>query len=248
MPALLAVITPIALFDMLSVLPVNSVLLLTQAHGSHPLRNALMFVGGFYTAGYVGGLLVAFGLQWIFDLIPVILRDFLLSRSMVAFGLQLLLGIAMIVTSERLQFRGAAAEKSPDPGLESGRDGTLENTRHSGWLRSFSLGFGVSAAGLPSGLTYFVAIDQMVKANTGLLPVVFLLAYYNLIVIGPLLMLAYIAWRSPDRSQQIVERIGRFSSRWTPRVVRTVLMTIGGILAIDAMLFFGFGQPLIPMS
>ena len=88
----------------------------------------------------------------------------------------------------------------------------------------------------------------MVKANTGLLPVVFLLAYYNLIVIGPLLMLAYIAWRSPDRSQQIVERIGRFSSRWTPRVVRTVLMTIGGILAIDAMLFFGFGQPLIPMS
>lgn len=244
---LLISITPLALFDMLSILPVNSAVLMSQMRGKRPTIKALIFLLGFFAASMLGGLLVAFGMRWLFALIPELLRSFLVTRSTVVFGLQLVLGIAMVVGSGYVQTRRERIRQAQN---ETIAENTPDESAYKGseMLKIFSIGFTFSAAGLPSGFTYFLAIDQILKFSSGIVGIVFFLTYYNLIVLGPLFILVFLASRFPALSQALVDRIEGLAKRWTPKVLQTILITIGAVFAIDAIIFFVHGSPLFSAS
>jgi cytochrome c biogenesis protein CcdA len=199
----LVIIIPIAVFDMIMTLPTNSVFLLSQMGGASPVRRALLYIMGFFSVAFGAGVLLALPFDWLFDVAANLLHNFLIRRGTFVYGLQLVLGTFLIFGSGSVYHR--LRQRTPD-----------EQRAVPDWLGiggSFALGFGVSLAGIPSALTYFAAIDQILKADPPVIRMVTLLLIYNLIVIAPMLITVTVFIYSDDASKRLLQRISAIAMR-----------------------------------
>lgn len=245
MDTLLAIITPIALFDMAMVLPAHSVILLTQLGANRPIARASLYVTGFFVASFGAGVLVAVGLEQLIDLIDRILFDVILNPSPIDYVLQFGVALALLYIGYRL-YRNMRVKPGEEINVLSSQSKVPSRFQGWGLLGSFLLGFVLSLAGTPSALTYFAAIDQMIKADIDIPGVAFAIAYYNVIVVAPFLIFIVMAAFTPTRSRRMLEQASQIARLWSQRLIFVLVTVLAIVLLIDSIGFF-LGRPVIPV-
>lgn len=229
---------------MVTTLPATTTLLLSQLYGRRMLGRAFSFAFGLVSASILGGVLIALGFEWLFDLVAQVLINIVRERTAVIFALQIVLGIALLLIGNRLRIiHGQKTNTQVELATT-----TLELTQLAPirimW-KSFWLGFGMTIVGLPSGLTYLVAIDQILKTMATFVGVLLLIVFYNLIVFTPLIWIITHLHQNPTKTYELAARINKISILWIPRIIRIFLLIAGVLLILDAAWYFTTGASLI---
>ena len=232
MNALLAVLTPIALVNSLSILPGGIAGVVAALAGRQPVLTASAFVAGKFVPHFAFGLLLTFGLDAAFDRIGVWTRDVWQDPATPVVVRQLIIGAVMVVFGYRLsrvsQHRSDGASSTPMTPF-----------------RAFSVAAGLTLVGLPGALLYFAAIDQILRADLMALGIVKAVLYYNVIYLLPLMLIVLSRGLLGTRVDPIFRAVPRFLQRWGKQLMFFGLLGVGVVLAVDAITWF-LGFPLLP--
>lgn len=248
MQDLLLIIIPIALVDTLMVLPSNGLVIITQLRSSQPILRALAYLAGFFLATFGSGLLIAFGLQWLFDEIERILFNVVLNPSFLEYVLQFIIGAALLVFAYFVFLEVNRQRKKIQTALPDEREKQAkEKAATSGIVGNFVLGFSLSIVGMPSAIPYFAAIDQMLKATVGVGGVLIALLIYNLIVIAPLLLFVFVYAIVGERAATVMGRVSNMASQAAGWLIFAMLMVIGIVFVGDVLVLILSGGRLLPL-
>lgn len=255
MTDLLLIIIPIALVDTLMVLPSNGLVIVTQLRSSQPILRALAYLAGFFLATFGSGLLIAFGLQWLFDEIERIAFGAVLNPSFLEYVLQFIIGIVLLVVAyfvfkevnRQRKKQQQKAQGFVNAVIDERQQKAKEKAEASGIIGNFMLGFTLSIVGMPSAIPYFAAIDQMLKATVGVGGVVTALAIYNLIVIAPLLIFILIYVLIGERAATVMGRISDVASLAAGWLIFALLLIIGVVFVGDVLVLILSGGRLLPL-
>ena len=232
MSALLAVLTPIALINSVSMLPAGITGIVAALGTKQPYLTASAFIAGKLVTYFAFGLLLVFGLDAAFDRVNVWMQDVWRDPGMLDVVLQLVIGTVMAVFSYRLasasqQRRDHQASASMTP------------------VGAFSMAAGLSIIGLPHAFLYFAAIDQILKADLTPTRVVQGLFYYNLLLLLPLMFIVLMRRTTGARSDPVFSAVAQFMERRGKRLLFFGLLALGLVLVTDAVGWF-LGFPLLP--
>ena len=245
MLALLAVITPMALFDMVMLIPTHSVILLTLLGGKRGRLRAWLYIAGFFLASFSVGVLIVVSLERLINFLDVTLFDAILNPSPFDYVLQIGIAFGLLFLSYRLYYK---LRKQPnDESSESTNEDTNQDDATS-VIGSFVLGFVAKTAGLPSAFAYFAALDQMIKTGFGMERIGFAIGYYNTLMILPLVGLIGFTMFAPERYVQIIERASQFVGTWGQGVIFLLLTAFAVVLILDSIGFLVFDTPVIPVA
>ncbi len=243
MLTLLALITPMAMFDMVMLIPTHSVLLLTLLGGKQGRLRAWFYVVGFFVASFGTGVLIVISLERLINFLDVMLFDAILNPSPFDYVLQIGIAFGLLFLSYRLYCKLRTQPDNETGGL-TGND----QDKEVGVIGSFVLGFVSKAVGLPSAFAYFAALDQMIKTGLGIDQISFAIGYYNTIMILPLVALIGFTTYAPDRYVQMVERASQFVGTWGQGVIFLLLSVFALVLILDSIGFLVFDSPVIPVT
>ena len=232
MSALLAVLTPIALINSLSMLPAGITGVVASLGNRKPYLTAGAFIAGTFVPHFLFGLLLVIGLDNAFDRVSVWMHDKWRDPDTLDVALQLVIGVAMAVFGYRM---ARAGQRRPD------RASSISMTP----VRAFSVAAGLTIIGLPGALLYFAAIDQILRADITVLRIVNALLYYNLIMLFPLMLIVVMRRIFGTHADPIFAAVTRFLERWGKRLLFFGLLGIGIVLVVDAIAWFA-GFPLLP--
>jgi len=231
MDALLAVLTPIALINSMSILPSGIAGVVTSLRTPKPNLTASAFIAGKFVPRLAFGLLLVIGLDTAVDRVNVWMQDMWRDPVVLLVVLQLVIGGAMVVFGYRLsnarQQRSDYASSMPMTPV-----------------RAFSIAASVAIIGLPGALLYFAAIDQILRADSTVLGIMIALLYYNLICLLPLKLIVLARPLLGTRSDPIFAAVSRFFDRWGKRLMFFGLLGLGVVLVVDAVGWF-IGFPLL---
>ncbi len=232
MTALLAVMTPIALLNSVSILPTGISGVAASLGAPKPFPTASAFIAGNFVPMFTLGLLVTLGLDAAFQQLGFWARDVWQDPDALVVLLQLIIGAVMIAFGYRLS---RASPHRPD------RASTTRMTL----IRAFSVAAGVTLIGLPSALLYFAAIDQILRAELTVVGMAKAVLFYNVIVLLPLVSIVLFCGLLGKRSDQLFGAVARFFERWGRRLLFFGMLGVGAVLTADATGWF-LGHPLIP--
>jgi hypothetical protein len=229
MTDLLLVLTPISLADSLSVVPMCIVPLAILLAGRRPLFGAGMFIAGVVIPYYGFGVLVAIGLDQVFDR----LHDYFSKHpDTLDLALQIAIGMALVFFGYRM----AAARQN------AGQRPVSESMTPS---QGFALGFGLTVAGSWGAFPYFAAVDQILKADLSTVEALLALLYYNLLFVSIPVALVVIRVALGKRADGVFDAVKRFSESWGRTLIVALLLVLGVVLIADGVGCF-FERPLIP--
>ena len=232
MNALLAILTPIALINSVSILPGGIAGVVAALGTRKPILTARAFVAGKFVPHFAFGLLLTFGLDAAFDRLGVWTRDVWQDPATPVVVLQLIIGAVMVVFGYRLsrvsQHRSDGASSTPMTPS-----------------RAFSVAAGLTLVGLPGALLYFAAIDQILRADLMALGIVKAVLYYNVVFLLPLMLIILSRRLLGTRVEPIFRAVARFFQRWGKHLMFFGLLGVGVVLAVDAITWF-LGSPLLP--
>jgi len=232
---LLVVLTPIALIDSLSVVPVAIAPMVFLLGQKRPLAGALAFIAGIVAPYFPIGVAIAFGLDSLF----VPLQDYaadLLVRKPHTYELliQLVLGILMVVLGHRIcSSRGRKRAAAQEPPM-------------SPWL-AFTVAALISLSGIWGALPYFAAVAQILRADLTAAGSLVALFYYNVAFTLPLFAIIALRAALGPEAEGWLARLSRFLARWGKRVIVILLIGLGAVLIADAVGWF-FDFPLLPIG
>ena len=232
MNALLAVLTPIALISSASMLPSGIAGVVASLGTRKPYLTASAFIAGRFVPMFAFGLLLVIGLDAAFDQVNVWMQDKWRDPDTLAVVLQLVIGTAMAVFGYRL---ASASQQRPEQASSTSMSP----------VGAFSLAAGLNIIGLPVGLLYFAAIDQILRADLTVPGMAKALLYYNLMYLLPLMLIVLMRRIFGRRSDPIFAAVARFLKRWGKRLLFFGLLGLGVVLVVDAIGWF-FGFPLLP--
>jgi len=229
---LLAVLTPIALVNSVAILPSGIIGVVASLGTQRPTLTAAAFIAGRFVPYFAFGLLLVLGLDAAFDRFNVWVEDTWRDRDAVLLALQLVIGGTMVVFGYRLSH--AKRRRSIDAA-------SMRMTP----VRAFSVATGVTIVGLPGGLLYFAAIDQILRADPSVLGVVKALLYYNVVFLFPLILIVLVRQLFGTRTEPILAAMSGFLDRWGKRLLFFGLLGLGVVFLVDAIGWF-LGFPLLP--
>ncbi len=232
MNALLAVLTPIALISSASMLPRGIAGVVASLGTRKPYLTASAFIAGTFVPQFAFGLLLVIGLDAAFDRVNVWMQDKWQDPGTLDVVLQLIIGTAMTVFGYRL---ASASQQRPEQASSTSMSP----------VGAFSLAAGLTMIGLPVGLLYFAAIDQILRADLTVPGMAKALLYYNLIYLLPMMLIVLMRRIFGRRSDPIFAAVARFLKRWGKRLLFFGLLGLGVVLVVDAIGWF-FGFPLLP--
>ncbi|MDJ0684488.1 MAG: GAP family protein [Alphaproteobacteria bacterium] len=233
MAELLLVLTPIALLDSTSIIPICIVLLVLLLSGPSPLFRSTALLAGIFVTYLACGLLVLFGLQSVFDAVNAyavrLWRDPMTEELI----FQIFIGLVLVVLGLRMvRARGEQAEEKPPAAMNAGQ--------------AFLAGAGMTIVGLPGAVPYLAAIDLILRSDPATGQAVTALVVYNLTFVAPLAAIAALSLALGARSQRLLDSIRAFFDRWGQRLIVTLLLILGALLIADGAGWF-LGAPLIPV-
>ena len=232
MNALLAILTPIALINSVSILPGGIAGVVAALGTRKPILTASAFIAGKFVPHFTFGLLLTFGLDAAFDRLGVWTRDVWQDPATPVVVLQLIIGAVMVVFGYRLsrvsQHRSDGASSTPMTPVGA-----------------FSVAAGLTIVGLPGALLYLAAIDQILRSDLMALGLVKAVLYYNVIYLLPLMLIVLSRGMLGTRVDQILRAVARFLQRWGKQLMFFGLLGVGVVLAADAITWF-LGFPLLP--
>jgi cytochrome c biogenesis protein CcdA len=212
--SLLGYLLVIAVIDSLN--PTATALQVYLLTTPKPVARSLAFITGILLANWTVGLCGTLGLtsfiQWVFTT----------QREWIA-SMQFLLGMALFYTGCTLK-----AAPNAQPSFKH-QPKTLQPRS------TFLLGLSVTLLEAPTALPYLAAIERLARTKLSLLDLAGLLALYNLVFVLPLmgLLSLYLAFQS--RSAKILQRLNQAMTKWSPKILRVLLLAIGSLLFVNGM-------------
>lgn len=185
-----------------------------------PVVRSIAFILGDFTAAWVAGLLLAFGMFGAIAQIFNRLGDFI-------YVLQFILGFVLIVIGYNLNKFAATSNKK--------RPKSLQPTH------TFLLGATMAFAETPTALPYLAAIERITRANLQLPQIIGAIAFYNIIFVLPLIVLLVIYCFFRNRASSVLRNIHQFVTKWFPKIMRVILIAVGFVLIADCIThIFGY--------
>lgn len=229
---LLAMLTPIALIDSTSVVPLAIIPLLVLMSGKKALLGSFAFLASIFVTYLLCGVLLVIGINSVFDSIHDTARRIWTEPNTLEIWLQIVIGTVLTLLGFRLAVPKAAKER-------------VERVRvMSPWQATF-FGIGFTLAGLWGAFPYFAAIDQILQEDLAMLPNVLVLLYYNLIYILPLILLVVARMIWQEKSDPLFHSTAALLKKWGHRIVVVILILLGVALIADGIGLF-FGYPILP--
>jgi len=219
----LVLITPIALLDSLSIIPVCVVPMISLLASKRPYRGAFAFILGIFVAYMVFGLLVFFGLDGVFDAIREYFGDKWNHPDTHDFVFEIAVGVAMVAFGYRLVHarRGRTEKKRAqyDDLLTPGA--------------AFSAAAMLVIVGLPGAIPFFAAVDVMLRADLPSSTTILALLFYNLMFVVPILGIIAMRVLFPKEAANIFEQVNLWLDRWGKRIAIAALLILGTVMIVD---------------
>lgn len=220
MSDLILILTPILLGDM-----ANPVLFALLVYLASAERGALLSTAALlgHTAAYFGsGVAIAFAFTE--------LTEFMSNPGSIGYVLGGLLGIILIWVA------WLSTRDNPEPAQEA--------KPSSSPVSAFMTGAIVNFVGIPFGLPYFVAIDQILKAELDLSTSLLVLGGYNLAYMVPFIIVPLLTVVMGANARQILDKISAVMEKIAGVLLPLLLGGIGIVLIVDAGLYFATGEGL----
>jgi cytochrome c biogenesis protein CcdA len=220
MSDLFLILTPILLGDVAN--PVLFALLVYLAASPRGVLLSTAALAG-HTAAYFGsGVLIAFAFAE--------LTEFMSKPGTVGYALGGVLGVALLYVAW-LSTRSAASTETEDVTSETP-------------LSAFTTGAIVNFIGIPFGLPYFVAIDQILKADLSLAGSLAVLGGYNLAYMAPFLLVPVLTLVMGSDARSLLEKISAWVEKIGGVLLPLILTGLGIFLILDAGFYFATGEGL----
>jgi cytochrome c biogenesis protein CcdA len=219
MPNLIGSLVAIAALDSLN--PTAVALQIYLLGTPQPVARSIAFILGVFLAYWTAGLSLVLGLgQLLSTVISAI--DFA-KYEVYLYGLQLLLGIVLLVVGFTLKSSTEPDRNKIPKKLTAGR--------------TFLLGLAVTIWEFPTALPYLAALEQISRAKLDPVAIMSVLGIYNSIFVLPLIILLGIYLRFHHQSAELLHRINRAIARWSPKILRVLLVGLGLLLVIDSLAY-----------
>ena len=230
---LMLVLTPIALLDSTSIIPLAIVLLVMLLGGPSPLLRSAALLAGIFLVYAVCGLLILFGLQSVFDAVNVYALRVWQDPNTEELIFQLLIGLVLAVFGVRIaRARKGTAEKETPTTMTAGR--------------ALLAGAGITIIGMPGAVPYLAAIDLILRSDLRTIQQISVVLFYNFVFLLPLAAIVLLRLMLGERSRAFLEGVRRSLDRWGQRVVASLMLVLGALLTIDGVGWF-LGYPIIPV-
>ncbi len=234
MSTLLLVLAAISLLDSMSMVPLCILPLAAVLGGSRPYLAATGFLAGIFLVYAGSGLVLLIGFDALFDALGPSLSRWWNNPNAPELLLQIVAGGVMLAFGWRLAMTRQSHPPSDVPGaIPPGR--------------TLVLGASLTLVGMPGAFPYFGAIEQILRAELGLVATGFALLFYNFVFVAPLAALLVLRLVLPARSEAIFRRVAELADRWGRHLIVGVLMFVGAVLAADGIGWF-LGHPLLPVA
>ncbi len=233
MAELVLVLTPIALLDSTSIIPLCIVILVILLGGPSPLFRSTALLAGIFVTYLVCGLLVLFGLQSVFDTINAYALKVWQDPNTAELIFQILIGFVLVVLGLRIaQARKQQVEKKAPTAMTA--------------RRAFLTGAGMTIVGMPGAVPYLAAIDLILRSDLTTRQAVMILVVYNIVFVAPLATIVALRMVLGERSQGLLYSVRGFFDRWGQRLIVSLMLVLGALLIMDGVGWF-LGTPLIPV-
>ncbi len=233
MAELVLVLTPIALLDSTSIIPLSIVLLVILLGGPSPLFRSTALLVGIFVTYLVCGLLVLFGLQSVFDAINAYALEVWQDPNTEELIFQILIGFVLAALGLRIaRARKQQTEKKAPTAMTASQ--------------AFLAGAGMTIVGLPGAVPYLAAIDLILRSDQTTRQEVMVLVVYNIVFVAPLAAIVASSLVLGGRSERLLHGIRGFFDRWGQRLIVSAMLVLGALLMMDGVGWF-LGTPLIPV-
>ena len=233
MADLILVLTPIALVDSTSIIPLCLVVLVILLGGPSPLFRSTALLTGVFMTYLVCGLLVLFGLQSVFDAIHVYALRVWQDPDTEELILQILIGLVLVVAGLRIV-------RAPERQTEERAPAEMTAGQ------AFLAGAGMTIVGLPGAVPYLAAINLILRSDQTIGQEVIVLVVYNIAFVAPLFAVVALRLLLGERSLPLLDVTRSFFDRWGQRLIVGVMLVLGAVLIVDGVGWF-LGAPLIPV-
>ena len=213
--SLLGYIVAIAAVDSLN--PTATALQIYLLTTPKPVGRSIALISGIFVAYWTVGLLATVGLarliQWAF-----------LTYSECISLIQCILGIALLYVGWTLNSSSNAHQplkKKPN---------SLQP------IHTFFLGMSVTLLEAPTALPYIAAIERIAQARLSFYDLAGVLSIYNLVFVMPLIGLLSIYIAFQDRRTELLKRINQSITKWTPTILRVLLLVTGSVLLVSGIM------------
>lgn len=233
MSELVLVLTPIALLDSTSIIPLAIVVLVILLGGPSPLIRSAALLSGIFVAYLACGVLILFGLQSVFDAVNTYALKVWQDPNTEELIFQILIGLVLGALGLRMALkREEKAGKEAPAAMTAGQ--------------AFLAGAGMTIVGLPGAVPYLAAIDLILRSDLTAAEEVIVLLVYNVVFISPLVAIAAVSLALGDRSKRLLDAIRDFFDTWGTRIIVILMILLGAVLVADGVGWF-LGAPLIPV-
>lgn len=230
---LLTILTPIALLDSTTIVPLCIVTLVMLLAGPRPVERSSAFILGIFVAYLASGLLVLLGLEGLIDQIDDYTVRVWTDPENEELIVQILLGVVLCALAWRITAnRKKRADKDKKSGMTAVQAGLA--------------GASITIIGMPGAVPYFAAINMILREEINTAQQVLALVYYNVVFVVPIVVLVALSFAMGARSHVVLDAIKRFFDAWGQRVIVTLLVILGAVLIADGIGWF-LGYPLIPV-
>ena len=220
MSDLILILTPILLGDVAN--PVLFALLVYLAAAPRGVLLSSAALAG-HTAAYFGsGVIIAFAFAE--------LTEFMNNPGTLGYVIGGVLGVVLLYVAW-LSIRSSPGGEPTAPASETP-------------VSAFTTGALVNFIGIPFGLPYFVAIDQILKADLSLMGSLGVLAGSNLAYMTPFLLVPILTLIMGPNARGLLERMSAWVDRIGGVLLPLILAGLGIVLVVDAGLYFVTGEGL----
>jgi len=231
--SLLLVIAPISLIDSTSITPLCIVPVIMLLSDKQPILRSSAFLFGIFITYLIGGLLILFGLEQVFDQLSAAVSKQMKNPDSIVLVLQIVIGACMVFFGSRMtNARQGRKDRRPNESISA--------------TQAFMAGGAFTIVGLPGALPLFAAVDQILRADPAIEVKVFAMVFYNLLFILPLACAVGVRIVMGEDSVPMLKRMNEVVSRAARRFIIVGLIVVGIVLILDGIGWF-LGHPLLPV-
>ncbi len=231
MSELLIILTPIALIDSTSIVPLSLVPLAVLFTSRRPLAGTAAFLSGLFVSYLLGGIIIYFGLGAVIESVNRTAEQIWKHPDTIDLILQILIGLGLLLVVVRMAMKTSdGTAKAQQPSITP--------------AQAFWLAVTLNVVGLPGAVPYFAAIDQMLRADLAPHSTFLAIAYYCMIFVLPLVALVLLRQAIPRLADRVFGSLSRAADTWGRRAFLTLLLALGMVMILDGLGWF-LGQPLI---
>jgi cytochrome c biogenesis protein CcdA len=231
MVELVLILTPIALIDSTSIVPLSLVPLAVLFTSRRPLAGTTAFLSGLFLSYLVGGIVIYFGLGAVIESVNHVAERIWKHPDTIDLILQIVIGMGLLLVVVRMAMK-------PSDGTATAQQSSITPAQ------AFWLAVTLNIVGLPGAVPYFAAIDQMLRADLAPLSTFLAIAYYCLIFVLPLIALVLLRQAVPGLADRVFGSLSRAAETWGRRVILMLLLALGTVMILDGLGWF-LGRPLI---